>query len=316
MKPRVFSLTVLLLASVASGALAQDRSPRTGDDAGQQPSAGSLQRWSRQGQSQGQWQRHEPAAPEARPAPTPAPAPAPPQAPRPDERAAERGPPQAGGPRGPGGVRVEEHDRRVDEGRVYERRGDDGRGDNRFNGRDRGPDRRDSDHRGWDRHDDNHPPPAAKDEHRDDRRDDHRDRRWDGRWDDQRGDRGDGGRDWNRDWNRDRDRDRDWDRRDRDHDRRDHPRWEQRRYPPIYNSPSRYRGPSWRPPRGYYVRSWRFGEILPRGWYEPEYRILDWWAYDLPEPPYGYDWVRVGPDVLLIDSYTGRIVQVVRLVFW
>ena len=42
---------------------------------------------------------------------------------------------------------------------------------------------------------------------------------------------------------------------------------------------------------------------------------MDWWSYGLPEPPYGYDWVRVGPDALLVD-YSGRIVQVVRAVFW
>lgn len=72
----------------------------------------------------------------------------------------------------------------------------------------------------------------------------------------------------------------------------------------------------WRAPSGYYVRAWRYNEVLPRGWYGPEYRLMDWWRYDLPEPPYGYDWVRVGPDVLLVDGFNGRIVQVVRAVFW
>ena len=33
-------------------------------------------------------------------------------------------------------------------------------------------------------------------------------------------------------------------------------------------------------------------------------------------PPPGFDWVRSGPDALLIDQFSGRIVQVVRNVFW
>lgn len=139
---------------------------------------------------------------------------------------------------------------------------------------------------------------------REDRRGDGR-RNRDDRWEDRRAD--DRGRDRDRrpEWNGDR--------------RRDHgdrgQRWARNRYPPIYNSPSRYHGPAWYPPTGYYARNWRYGEILPSGWYGPDYQILEWWDYDLPEPPYGYQWVRTGRDVVLVDLYTGRIVQVVRLVF-
>lgn len=154
---------------------------------------------------------------------------------------------------------------------------------------------------------------------------DHRDRdRWQGdhrersdgdrhRWD---GDRREGDhRDWNRPGDgRGPDRGADWDRYDRGPPP-NAPRWAQRRYPPVYSSPSRYHGPYWRPPEGYYVRTWRYGEVLPRGWYGPDYRLFDWWSFGLPEPPPGYDWVRVGRDALLVD-YTGRIYQVVRFVFW
>ena len=64
------------------------------------------------------------------------------------------------------------------------------------------------------------------------------------------------------------------------------------------------------------MRIWSFGDFLPRGWYGPEYFISDPWNFDLPIAPPGYDWVRVGDDALLIDRFTGRVVQVVRDVFW
>jgi Ni/Co efflux regulator RcnB len=106
-------------------------------------------------------------------------------------------------------------------------------------------------------------------------------------------------------------------------DRRDHAvagsdvgRWAPHRYPPSYRSDRRYHALPWRAPRGYYARAWRYGEILPYGWYGPDYRILEFWQFGLPEPPPGYYWVRVGYDALLVDDFDGRIVQVVRYLFW
>jgi Ni/Co efflux regulator RcnB len=96
----------------------------------------------------------------------------------------------------------------------------------------------------------------------------------------------------------------------------DHPRWTPGRYPHAYNSGHRYH---WRPyyaPAGFYAHSWAYGEILPQAWFSPDYVIEDWWDFGLPEPPYGYDWVRVGDDALLVDEYSGRIMQVVRALFW
>jgi hypothetical protein len=121
-------------------------------------------------------------------------------------------------------------------------------------------------------------------------------------------------RDWDRrgggdrnDWNRN-----GWDR----HDDRGRPHWQQGRYPPVYRSHQRYRYGYYSPPVGFYAHSWGFGEILPRAWYGSDYLLNDWWSYGLPYPPLGYDWVRVGDDALLIDSYTGRVVQVVQDIFW
>lgn len=149
-----------------------------------------------------------------------------------------------------------------------------------------------------------------------------------GRWDERGGRRGDDrGRDRDRDGRRDRDHDRDPDRRGERDDRRwdqgEHRDWERRRprydrrtYAPYWSSPRRYRISPYRPPVGFYVRSWAFGDILPRGWWGPTYRLSDWWAYGLPIPPLGFDWIRVGDDALLVDAYSGRVVQVAPHLFW
>lgn len=129
----------------------------------------------------------------------------------------------------------------------------------------------------------------------------------DTRWGDGHGDRHDGD-------HHDGDR-HDWNRHDNDrHDDRRH--WERGRYPDVYFSSHRYHYRSWRPPIGYYVRLWSFGDFLPRDWYGQEYFLTDAWNFDLPLAPPGYDWVRLGDDALLVDRYTGRVVQVVRAVFW
>ena len=122
-------------------------------------------------------------------------------------------------------------------------------------------------------------------------------------WNQVRGDHGD--RFDNRDDNRD------WDRRRGERP----PTWQRGRYPPVYQSHQRFRMGGYRAPSGFYSRAWGFGEILPRALYGDNYRIGDFWTYDLPYPPPGYAWVRVGSDALLIDAYTGRIVQVVRYLF-
>jgi len=127
------------------------------------------------------------------------------------------------------------------------------------------------------------------------------DRGGDRRGDDRRGD----DRRWgdNR-WNDGRDRD------------RERPRYDRRSYPSVWRTPQRYRAGPYRPPSGWYARSWGYGQIIPRGWYGSQYRLMDWWSYGLPIPPIGYAWVRVGDDALLVDEYSGRVVQVVYDLFW
>jgi len=58
-------------------------------------------------------------------------------------------------------------------------------------------------------------------------------------------------------------------------------------------------------------RHFGYGEFWPRAWLSPEYFIADFAAYDLGAPPANYEWVQNGPDALLVNLYTGMVVQVV-----
>jgi Ni/Co efflux regulator RcnB len=78
----------------------------------------------------------------------------------------------------------------------------------------------------------------------------------------------------------------------------------------------RYRAGFWRPPAGYYYRRWSYGQILPSLYLSQNYWINNWLAYGLFAPPSGLVWVRYGPDVLLVDRYTGQIVQVRYGIFY
>lgn len=112
-------------------------------------------------------------------------------------------------------------------------------------------------------------------------------------------------------------RDGDWNRGDGNrNDWRGRPQWRPGAYPHSFHSARRYRVGPYIRPLHYYTHVWAFGEFLPGTWFGPDYVIEDWWNYDLPAPPPGFDWVRVGDDALLVDEYTGRIVQVVRQLFW
>jgi Ni/Co efflux regulator RcnB len=69
------------------------------------------------------------------------------------------------------------------------------------------------------------------------------------------------------------------------------------------------------PPRGYVARRWAYGQILPRAFWVSQYVVADYWLFSLEVPPIGYQWVRYGPDALLVDTTTGEILQVEYGVF-
>lgn len=143
-----------------------------------------------------------------------------------------------------------------------------------------GNDRRDGD-RQWRDRDDRRQPAWRGDNNRRDN-----DRRWD-RSDNRR---------WNNDW-----------RRDRRYD------WS------GYRNSNRnvYRlGRYYSPYQNYYYRPLGIGFTLDSLFFGSRYWINDPWQYRLP-PAYGdYRWVRYYDDVLLVDIYSGEVVDVIRDFFW
>lgn len=69
-------------------------------------------------------------------------------------------------------------------------------------------------------------------------------------------------------------------------------------------------------PFGYSYRRYSIGSYLYPNYYQSNYWISDPWQYRLP-PVYGpYRWVRYHNDALLIDTWSGQIVDVIYGFFW
>jgi hypothetical protein len=68
-------------------------------------------------------------------------------------------------------------------------------------------------------------------------------------------------------------------------------------------------------------RNWRYsrfsiGLFLEPLFYNQNYWIGDPWQYRLPPAAYGTQWVRYYNDVLLVDIYTGEVLDVIYDFFW
>jgi Ni/Co efflux regulator RcnB len=89
-------------------------------------------------------------------------------------------------------------------------------------------------------------------------------------------------------------------------------------FPRVVNVGRRYNwgGPRWYGQPGYYYRHWGYGDRLPYGWFVADFFISDYWDYGLSDPPWGYEWVRVGPDALLVDVNTGMVVESAYGIFY
>jgi Ni/Co efflux regulator RcnB len=72
-----------------------------------------------------------------------------------------------------------------------------------------------------------------------------------------------------------------------------------------------FHGPAFSYPPGFAYRRWALGERLPILFLAPAYFFTDYAALGLDPPPYGYEWVRYGPDLLLVQLGTGQVVDVV-----
>jgi Ni/Co efflux regulator RcnB len=69
-------------------------------------------------------------------------------------------------------------------------------------------------------------------------------------------------------------------------------------------------------PSGFHHRHLRVGLILPSIFLSSAFFFDDPFLLGLGPPPPGYVWVRYGPDLLLVNRFTGRIVDVIYGAFY
>ena|SRR5256885_596973 len=85
----------------------------------------------------------------------------------------------------------------------------------------------------------------------------------------------------------------------------------------VFRAPRRFHiARPWIAPRGFAFRHFRLGERVPAVLLLPNYFLLDFALYGLAPPPPGYVWIREGSDAVLVDRYTGEVVQVAYDVFY
>jgi Ni/Co efflux regulator RcnB len=86
-------------------------------------------------------------------------------------------------------------------------------------------------------------------------------------------------------------------------------------YRPEFFATRRFHLDGYGYPGGWYAHTWGYGDVLPSGWYEPRF-YLNFGLYGLLAPPIGAEWVRQGPDAVLVDVWTGQVLSVERGVFY
>jgi nickel/cobalt transporter regulator len=80
--------------------------------------------------------------------------------------------------------------------------------------------------------------------------------------------------------------------------------WHGRSFNRIHLAPFVY-------PSGWEYRRWAAGAILPPLFLAPAYYYADWASLGLDPPPPGFQWVRYGPDLLLVNVTTGQVVETI-----
>lgn len=73
---------------------------------------------------------------------------------------------------------------------------------------------------------------------------------------------------------------------------------------------------AFRYPPGYHYRRYRIGRFLPAIFLSSPYYFYDYGRLRFGPPPRGYVWVRYGPDLLLVNRRTGRIIDVIYGAFY
>ncbi|HEX4411479.1 MAG TPA: RcnB family protein [Xanthobacteraceae bacterium] len=69
-------------------------------------------------------------------------------------------------------------------------------------------------------------------------------------------------------------------------------------------------------PQGWGYRRWAIGAALPPLFLARDYWYADWASLGLAPPPPGTEWVRYGPDLLLVDVSTGQVLDTVYDAFY
>jgi hypothetical protein len=69
-------------------------------------------------------------------------------------------------------------------------------------------------------------------------------------------------------------------------------------------------------PPGWAYREWAVGALLPPLFLTPDYYYPEWAQLGLEPPPPGAQWVRYGPDLLLVDINSGQVLDVAYGVFY
>ena len=82
------------------------------------------------------------------------------------------------------------------------------------------------------------------------------------------------------------------------------------------NNRSRFNVGVYYDPFGWGYQPYSIGWRLWPSYYSNRYWINDPWEYRLPYAPPGYRWVRYWDDALLVDTWSGQVVDVIRNFFW
>ncbi len=108
-----------------------------------------------------------------------------------------------------------------------------------------------------------------------------------------------------------RDRRRDWNRTSwRNDNRYDWQSWR-------YRNRSLFRlSPYYSPFRSHRYSRFSIGLFLQPSYYSQRYWLSDPWQYRLPYAPPGTQWVRYYNDVLLVDTWSGEVIDVIYDFFW
>lgn len=79
---------------------------------------------------------------------------------------------------------------------------------------------------------------------------------------------------------------------------------------------NRVRGPAFRYPPGFRAHRWHRGAILPPTFMASPFFWDDWRRIGIGPPPPGRRWVRYGQDLLLVNTRTRRVEDVIPRVFF